>query len=290
MATLLPYRDEELRSLKAQVDHIQERLDFILPMMPLVNYMQDYFEKMECEASVQLMRLQKVNLTQSLLGEVDDGTLNAQLETVKWLHHMTDFVMALREEVLVPVEPPQANRHPSEGSAALLPSQRRVKPLATVPQDQMPVLDSLQAQGNVELQWHTARLEQHSRPTSPGSGSSQIGVPRRPGRGEQWPHLVLGNGSWAQAVRGAHGSRQEALRLLCESGIVTARELSDDLTVISDEHIDECVLIAQEMLQKWPLEAWVQQPQEAKRTFEARLTLLYESKVLHPEGARRPKS
>mmetsp|Transcript_18667 Transcript_18667/g.41656 ORF Transcript_18667/g.41656 Transcript_18667/m.41656 type:complete len:290 (+) Transcript_18667:52-921(+) len=286
MATLLPYRDEELRSLRAQVDHIQERLDFILPMMPMVNYMQDYVEKMECEASVQLMRLQKVNLTQSS-SDADDGTLNAQLETVKWLHHMTDFVMALREDVWVPVEPPQANRHPSEGSAVALPSQRRSKHAVTPPQDQLPVLDTLQSQGNVELQWHTARLDT-SRPTSPGS-SSQAGITRRgpQGRGEQWPHLVLGNGSWAQAVRGAHGSRQEALRLLCESGIVTARELSDDLTVISDDHIDECVLIAQEMLQKCPLEAWVQQPQEAQRTFEARLTLLYEAKVLHPEGSRR---
>merc|ERR1719499_1522946 len=90
--------------------------------------------------------------------------------------------------------------------------------------------------------------------------------------------LIMGRGSWAAAYRQAQGNRRECLRLLCTSGIVTARELSDDLTVISEEHIDECVLIATEMLQTWPLDAWARQPQEAKKFFEARLTALYQRK------------
>merc|ERR1719327_1745376 len=81
--------------------------------------------------------------------------------------------------------------------------------------------------------------------------------------------LVLGKGSWASAYRQASGARREALILLCSSGIVTARELSDDLTVISEEHIDECVEIAREMLQTWPMDMWAKQPQEAKKFFEA---------------------
>jgi len=59
---------------------------------------------------------------------------------------------------------------------------------------------------------------------------------------------------------------------------VTARELSDDLTVIDAEHIEECVQIATEMLTTWTLEMWVRQPQEAKKFFEARLTALYQRK------------
>merc|ERR1719506_3176350 len=89
---------------------------------------------------------------------------------------------------------------------------------------------------------------------------------------------VMGRGSWATAYRQASGNRKEALRLLCSSGIVTARELSDDLTVISDDHIEECVQIATEMLQTWTLEMWARQPQEAKKFFEARLTALYQRK------------
>merc|ERR1719265_2774078 len=89
---------------------------------------------------------------------------------------------------------------------------------------------------------------------------------------------VLGKGSWAKALSQSHGSRRDALQLLCLSGIVTARELSDDLTVISSEHIDECVQIAQEMLSTWTLEMWTSQRNEAKKFFEARLTALYQRK------------
>lgn len=96
--------------------------------------------------------------------------------------------------------------------------------------------------------------------------------------------LIMGRGSWATAYRQASGHRREALRLLCTSGIVTARELSDDLTVISEEHIEECVQIATEMLQTWTLEMWARQPQEAKKFFEARLTAMYQRKFGEQKG------
>jgi len=88
--------------------------------------------------------------------------------------------------------------------------------------------------------------------------------------------LVLGKGSWATAYRQAEGARLDALRLLCTCGIVTARELSDDLTVISQDHINECVLIASDMLRRCSLDAWGRRAHEAKRCFEAQLTALYQ--------------
>jgi hypothetical protein len=88
--------------------------------------------------------------------------------------------------------------------------------------------------------------------------------------------VVLGKGSWAEACRMANGRRAEAFQLLCSSGIVTARELSDDLTVISKEHIEECVLIAMDMLQTRPLNKWANHPEDAKSFFQSRLAVLYE--------------
>lgn len=90
--------------------------------------------------------------------------------------------------------------------------------------------------------------------------------------------IMLGKGSWATSYRQASGQRREALRLLCRSGIVTARELADDNTVISEEHIDECVSIGLEMLHTRNMDQWTRSPNEAKQVFEARLTSLYQKK------------
>eukprot|EP00913_Durusdinium_trenchii_P030459 g28532.t1 len=83
--------------------------------------------------------------------------------------------------------------------------------------------------------------------------------------------LALGRGTWANAYRSApHGSRRrQALKMLCELGIVTEKELADDLTVISDEHIEECVSIGLTMLQRWPNHA--PPPLEAKERTTSRL-------------------
>lgn len=91
--------------------------------------------------------------------------------------------------------------------------------------------------------------------------------------------FILGKGSWAAAYQSAQGTRREALQLLCSSGIVTARELSDDLTVINEEHIDECVAIATEMLQTLSSGGWALQPREAKKFFEARFTAMYNQRT-----------
>lgn len=91
--------------------------------------------------------------------------------------------------------------------------------------------------------------------------------------------LILGRGSWAIAYQQAQGMRRQALQFLCTSGIVTQREVSDDLTVISHEHIDECILIATDMLQQKPADVWKQQVQDAKHFFEAKLAKLYQRKL-----------
>eukprot|EP00747_Dinoflagellata_sp_TGD_P210433 gnl/TRDRNA2_/TRDRNA2_83700_c0_seq1.p1 gnl/TRDRNA2_/TRDRNA2_83700_c0~~gnl/TRDRNA2_/TRDRNA2_83700_c0_seq1.p1 ORF type:complete len:354 (+),score=73.40 gnl/TRDRNA2_/TRDRNA2_83700_c0_seq1:79-1140(+) len=91
--------------------------------------------------------------------------------------------------------------------------------------------------------------------------------------------LVLGRGSWAVAYVKARGPRRDSMRLLCNVGIVSARELADDNMVISSEHIEECILIATEMLYTWNLEKWQEEGAVAKQYFEARLTALYQRKL-----------
>lgn len=107
--------------------------------------------------------------------------------------------------------------------------------------------------------------------------------------------LVLGKGAWAQAYRVSTGTRREALNMLGITGIVTERELADDLTEIGQEHIEECICIATEMLEKWPPRHGAPPVQVAKRFFEERLAQLYLRR--HPpvyqspnEAVREPKA
>jgi len=109
--------------------------------------------------------------------------------------------------------------------------------------------------------------------SGPGKG---VGLPGPvKGKGNNVGELVLGKGSWASAYRAAAGARRDSLRLLFSSGIVTALELSDDLTIISDEHISECIDIADGMLRHSKYEAWITHPVEAKKHFEEQLTAMY---------------
>jgi len=375
-------KTDEVKRLQAQVDQMKERLDFISPMLPLVNFVQDYFQRVECEASVQLMRLKnaQVMADKDITGE--DDNVNAQLETVKWLHFMTDAIMSIHNgPALQPPTPsssPQphaldlltgpaaaalrgyprvgdtqglANAFPSlerrvnaspqapmgsPGMAMTSPAARQVgdggwneysdtptrQPsggnvgrdragMMNVPQGSMRSTpdelvrsrgDSLLASmtpGVSSAPFGSLGLAAAAAAKASGGGSFQksydlpgastcateepLAEPGTGGTNERFQmdssmSGVMGRGSWATAYRQASGNRKEALRLLCSSGIVTARELSDDLTVISDDHIEECVQIATEMLQTWTLEMWARQPQEAKKFFEARLTALYQRK------------
>jgi hypothetical protein len=357
---------------------MKERLDFIGQMLPLVNFVRDYFQKVECEASVQLMRLKNAQVMQGVVDE--DGVGDVSLETVKWLHYMTDAVMSVHnggsELKELKVEPTTPGMSP--GLAAAFPSlgpvtegdatiagrlgaqvrltadvdlrERRANNQSGQPgagDRNSPGIfaaaaprtgyEALDAKADTASQQGTSPLTRERGPgvvlptlgerdaaggtsilsaifpagTSPSPPSVNTPQPRstggavlsarpqsdmeeplaEPGTGGTNERaaldgiamtgsggLIMGRGSWATAYRQASGNRREALRLLCTSGIVTARELSDDLTVISEEHIEECVQIAAEMLQTWTLEMWARQPQEAKKFFEARLTALYQRK------------
>jgi len=432
-------RADEVKRLQNQVDLMKERLEFMSPMMPLVNFVQDYFQKVECEASVQLMRLKNAQVMQTKDENSEEDLNNAQLETVKWLHFMTDAIMSMHngQGLPTPASPPtQPVSSPgagftgayarggdglrqsdlegrnSPGLASAFPSlggmmedsagAARFRPTAGVaaperrspvggltnpvrsygsdmygdeapptrfPNGTPPLMSRLGTQqGNVGRENPNpvgSMRERVSSGTDGGTRSMQTGIntPNRegslvsamapgpthsppgtstlgslglaaaaaakavgmasgvtavggpfgygaagtdeplaePGTGgtegnslEGIPMsgsagLIMGRGSWATAYRQASGNRREALRLLCTSGIVTARELSDDLTVISEEHIEECVQIAAEMLQTWTLEMWARQPQEAKKFFEARLTALYQRKFGEQISQQGPK-
>lgn len=82
------------------------------------------------------------------------------------------------------------------------------------------------------------------------------------------PGVQIGQGSWPQAYAQSHGTRREALQLLIMCRIISPLELANNLTIVSQEHIEECISIASGMLKTRPLEEWLQQPQEARRIFE----------------------
>mmetsp|Transcript_144886 Transcript_144886/g.255392 ORF Transcript_144886/g.255392 Transcript_144886/m.255392 type:complete len:417 (+) Transcript_144886:99-1349(+) len=406
MTSVVYAKAEDVKRLQLQVEQMKERLDFISPLLSSVNFVQDYTQRVECEAAVQMMRLKNAKVMRNIGSDSEDEPSNAQLETVKWLHFMTDAIMAstgmadqgaaahsapsmppsMRDLPKVHRAPPRAEPLPftgrDAGGSALGPLaadiQRRLgyagaAELTPGPRSDSPHMlarrsphtgdatpESLQADSS-RLRAEVARLrveadveafrnsdrgnytsmqpslrereqsgelhregnrEVSSRVNTPAltptssigqapagilGGPFPSGYPPAAGRGTM-PRgggeepaaeplaepgtggtaglmemtgsggLVMGKGSWATAYRQAQGARREALRLLCTTDIVTARELSDDLTVISEEHIEECVSIATEMLQTWTLDMWARQPQEAKKFFEARLTALYQRK------------
>lgn len=94
--------------------------------------------------------------------------------------------------------------------------------------------------------------------------------------------IILGKGSWAENLRWAKGPRREALLVLVTLGIISPRELSDDLTEITQDHIEDCVKIAAEMLVKWPSQFGAPPIQEGKVFFEQRLNKLYMSRSQQP--------
>merc|ERR1719221_845593 len=82
---------DDLRQIQLQVDKLKERLDYMAPMLSLLNFTQDYFQKVESEASVQLLRI-KNSRTLPIVPAAPEGKM---IETAKWLHTMTDLVMTL---------------------------------------------------------------------------------------------------------------------------------------------------------------------------------------------------
>lgn len=352
-------RADEVKRLQAQVDQLKERVDFMNPMLSTMQFIQDFFQSVECEAQVQLMRLNNAQV-QTAKDEGADEDVGPHLDTVKWLHFMTDAIIsfhngnALRTSGTSPVPQSAAPRagaagyprndggspglgaaFPSLGGAggpndrristSSVPGLSRAYPGENETYPETPTRQDIQPGTVIRDRSGQLVMPRTELPRGPSDdvarspaiatkGFNISDIPPRPsptssGGPMKYNHsdglqeplaepesgaanngmldgiamsgsggLIMGRGSWATAYRQASGHRREALRLLCTSGIVTARELSDDLTVISEEHIEECVQIGTEMLQTWTLEMWSRQPQEAKKFFEARLTAMYQRK------------
>lgn len=288
---------EELRQLQQEVNKLRERLDFMAPMLSLLNFTQDFFQRVECEASVQLMRLKNAKLDARSNGSAPpDGE---KVDTAKWLHTMTDLVMALQTTATPPPAPPPA---PLPGAEPVLQWESPVI-RARNPEDKIDKVgiwsnddsDMSQKIRDEKVFWRPGNAA--SGGTAPSSNApASASMPMTGSRGRlpapssvrsapplvsaldntlEFAGLSLGKGTWANAYRQATGARRDALRLLCTSGIVTERELADDLTVIQDDHVEECIAIAQEMLRRWPSDRGPPPQRESKAFFEERLAALY---------------
>lgn len=280
---------EDLRQLQLEVDKLKERLDFMAPMLSLLNFTQDFFQRVECEASVQLMRLKNAKLDARSKGSAPPDA--DKVDTAKWLHTMTDLVMALQTTPAA-LQTPPAMATPLPGAEPVLQWESPVIRTRN-PEDK---IDKMGIWSNDDSDVSQIRDEKVF--WRPGSGTTSgtapsSSVPASAGRlpapspAQSVPPLAaldntlefaglsLGKGTWANAYRQATGARRDALRLLCTSGIVTERELADDLTVISDDHVEECIGIAQEMLRRWPSDRGPPPQRESKAFFEERLAALY---------------
>ncbi|CAK9096842.1 unnamed protein product [Durusdinium trenchii] len=254
-----------LEELQAQVASLTERMDHMANKVALMHFTHDFCEKLEYESQLQMSRLK--------LNELGSTKTREPIATTQLLNGVVEILLQLREES--PAAPsalgPARTYRPSLGTPSLRTAERSSPPSPPV----SPSVGAAFVKGVEPLRTaefgagppspvHVPILVDHLQSTLECGG------------------LALGRGTWANAYRSApHGSRRrQALKMLCELGIVTEKELADDLTVISDEHIEECVSIGLTMLQRWPNHA--PPPLEAKEFFQAQLEAMYRDKVPSP--------
>jgi hypothetical protein len=95
-----------------------------------------------------------------------------------------------------------------------------------------------------------------------------------------------GNGSWAHTYRRCQGEQKDALELLYQCKIVSVQEFTHSSA--SQEHIDECVWIASQMLRQKPLEEWVVWRQQALQSFEDSITAIFAARTTAVYGKDYP--
>lgn len=83
-------------------------------------------------------------------------------------------------------------------------------------------------------------------------------------------------GSFACRYRESSGSEKEALSLLLRCNIISKDEFASNC--VSQEHIDECVWIASQMLEQKTLEDWVALSQNGRQSFEDTVAAIYEAR------------
>lgn len=85
-------------------------------------------------------------------------------------------------------------------------------------------------------------------------------------------------GTWAQTYENANEKiMKQGLELLFRCHIIPAEEWAE--TLVSQEHVDECVWITHKMLKERPLEQWLENCPEAQNEFNANVTACFEEKM-----------
>jgi len=87
----------------------------------------------------------------------------------------------------------------------------------------------------------------------------------------------ISNGSWAEAYKNSNAEHKKGFELLFRCKIVSVQEFAHSRA--SQEHIDECVWIAIEMLKQRPLEEWVAWRPQALQTFEDSITAVFAARA-----------
>lgn len=279
--------------LQAQVTALTQRMDHMASQVSSMRFTQAFCEKLESEAELQLMRLRLTESFQSHL------SAEPELTTARLLHGMVETMLQLRRDCCPSSpqrreEPPELCTRPARLRASQLLSQA-TRPVAAGRTGDSPSAPT----SPVRRGWD----DDGTMPAAPRRGAAALLRPEPLRTAEfgtvaaatpivfdslqstlECDGLSLGRGTWAEAYRrSAPGTRRrQALKMLCTLGIVTEKELADDLTVISDEHIEECVSIAMLMLEKWPPSHGLPPVHQAKEFFQAQLEAMYRDKVPSP--------
>jgi len=94
-----------------------------------------------------------------------------------------------------------------------------------------------------------------------------------------------GSGSWVRTYQCSSGEQKDALELLYRCKIVSVQEFTESSA--SQEHIDECVWIAAQMLGQKPLEEWVARRQQALQSFEDSITAVFAARTMAGYASRK---
>lgn len=100
--------------------------------------------------------------------------------------------------------------------------------------------------------------------------------------------LKCADGTWTQNYEGADEKRKAALELLFRCNIVPVQEFAHSR--VNQDHVDECVWIATHMLKKKSLEEWVQNLEQARKTFEDDVTACFKARIATKESQNSPTS
>lgn len=98
-----------------------------------------------------------------------------------------------------------------------------------------------------------------------------------------------GDGSWIHTYRASNSEQKDGLELLLRCRIISAQEFLHG--IVSQEHMDECVWIAVQMLRQKSLEEWVAYNQQALQSFEDSVTTVYAARTTAQfgKGSLHPK-